>query len=49
MMRLRLNSPEHSRNLWIDAICINQKDDKEKAVQVQLMLEAYANTERVRI
>ncbi|KAK4063849.1 hypothetical protein Trihar35433_8557 [Trichoderma harzianum] len=49
MRRLRPNKPEHSRNLWIDAICINQKDDREKAVEVQLMYEIYANAERVNI
>ncbi|KAL7931856.1 heterokaryon incompatibility protein domain-containing protein [Trichoderma chlorosporum] len=49
MRRLRPHNPEHSRNLWIDAICINQKDDGEKAVQVQLMFEVYANAERVNI
>ncbi|KAM6476978.1 heterokaryon incompatibility protein-domain-containing protein [Trichoderma sp. SZMC 28011] len=49
MRRLRPNKPEHSRHLWIDAICINQKDDKEKAVEVQLMYEIYANAERVNI
>ncbi|KKP05309.1 hypothetical protein THAR02_02575 [Trichoderma harzianum] len=49
MRRLRPHKPEHSRNLWIDAICINQKDDKEKAVEVQLMYEIYANAERVNI
>ncbi|KAL7955011.1 heterokaryon incompatibility domain-containing protein [Trichoderma compactum] len=49
MRRLRPNKPEHSRNLWIDAICINQKDDTEKAVEVQLMYEIYANAERVNI
>lgn len=49
MRRLRPNKSDHSRNLWIDAICINQKDDKEKAVEVQLMYEIYANAERVNI
>ncbi|KAL6882302.1 heterokaryon incompatibility protein domain-containing protein [Trichoderma longibrachiatum] len=49
MRRLRPSSPDRSRNLWIDAICINQKDDPEKSVQVQLMFEVYANAERVNI
>lgn len=49
MRRLRPNRPEHSRNLWIDAICINQKDDREKAVEVQLMFEIYANANCVNI
>ncbi|KAH0527222.1 hypothetical protein TsFJ059_002246 [Trichoderma semiorbis] len=41
MRRLRPSKPEHSRNLWIDAICINQKDDREKAVEVQLILVSF--------
>lgn len=49
MRRLRPNRPEHSRNLWIDAICINQKDNREKAVEVQLMFEIYANANCVNI
>ncbi|EHK18457.1 uncharacterized protein TRIVIDRAFT_12429 [Trichoderma virens Gv29-8] len=49
MRRLRPTKPERSRNLWIDAICINQKDDEEKAAQVQLMFEIYENAERVNI
>ncbi|KAL7813526.1 heterokaryon incompatibility protein domain-containing protein [Trichoderma aethiopicum] len=49
MRRLRPSRPDQSRNLWIDAICINQKDDAEKSVQVQLMFEVYANAERVNI
>lgn len=49
MRRLRPTQPGKSRNLWIDAICINQTDDVEKAVQVQLMFEVYANAKRVNI
>lgn len=49
MRRLRPKRPELSRNLWIDAICINQKDDREKAVEVQLMFEIYANATCVNI
>lgn len=33
--------------LWIDAICINQKDRKEKSVQVPRMKEIYGRCERV--
>ncbi|KAF2854498.1 HET-domain-containing protein [Plenodomus tracheiphilus IPT5] len=31
------------RALWIDAVCINQKDDLEKTAQVQLMRQVYSN------
>jgi hypothetical protein len=35
------------RRLWVDAICINQKDDAEKAVQVSRMNDLYTLTTRV--
>lgn len=35
------------RVIWIDAICINQNDDSEKAAQVQLMREIYSRASRV--
>lgn len=34
-------------NVWIDAICINQEDFTEKAVQVPRMRDIYANAEEV--
>ncbi|KAF2627492.1 hypothetical protein BU25DRAFT_431297 [Macroventuria anomochaeta] len=44
LIRLRDNSLD--RILWIDAICINQADDREKEQQIQLMPIIYglANT-----
>lgn len=33
--------------IWIDQICINQKDDNEKASQVKLMADIYKGAERV--
>ena len=33
--------------LWIDAICINQDDHKEKQKQVQLMREIYFCSNRL--
>ncbi|KAH6853216.1 heterokaryon incompatibility protein-domain-containing protein [Chaetomium sp. MPI-CAGE-AT-0009] len=33
--------------VWIDAICINQRDDGEKNAQVPLMSEVYTNASRV--
>ena len=35
------------RILWIDALCINQKDDVEKGQQVQSMVKIYAQASRV--
>lgn len=32
---------------WIDALCINQKDDTEKSNQVSLMREIYSTSKRV--
>ncbi|RDW82327.1 hypothetical protein BP6252_03439 [Coleophoma cylindrospora] len=34
---LRLRDPFKSRDLWIDSICINQKDPDERSRQVKLM------------
>ncbi|KAH6855416.1 ankyrin repeat-containing domain protein [Chaetomium sp. MPI-CAGE-AT-0009] len=40
---LHLRDGFFERILWIDAICINQKDHAEKGQQVQFMAEIYAN------
>lgn len=37
------------QNLWIDAICINQDDLREKSGQVTLMKEVYSKSQEVRI
>lgn len=37
------------RFLWIDAICLNQNNNIEKAVQVQLMGEIYREAQKVHI
>jgi hypothetical protein len=39
-------SPGHFR-LWVDAICINQKDQNERSSQVDLMREIYSKAELV--
>jgi hypothetical protein len=33
--------------IWIDAICINQQDAKEKAIQVPMMSDIYSKAQRV--
>jgi len=35
------------RVLWVDALCINQKDDNEKGHQVESMAKIYAKASRV--
>ncbi|KAI5357273.1 putative heterokaryon incompatibility [Septoria linicola] len=42
-----LRSTTETRTLWIDAICINQKDDAEKSVQVQGMSTVYSKAAQV--
>ena len=38
---------EKHRTLWIDAICINQKDNAERSAQVRIMGEIYSLAHRV--
>ncbi len=42
-----LRQPSTSRTLWIDAICINQEDNDEKAIQIQQMPNIYQSARRV--
>ncbi|QGI88566.1 hypothetical protein CEK26_003569 [Fusarium fujikuroi] len=44
---LHLRDRSIERILWIDAICINQEDTKEKGHQVQSMAKIYATATRV--
>jgi Heterokaryon incompatibility protein (HET) len=43
----RLRRRTRSRILWIDAICINQRSNEEKNLQVNLMSDIYSNATRV--
>jgi hypothetical protein len=45
LRRFRLE--DRARRLWVDAVCINQHDDKEKGHQVALMAKIYKNAECV--
>jgi hypothetical protein len=44
---LRLRDRSLERILWIDALCINQKNLEEKGQQVQLMAKIYSKAARV--
>ncbi|KAG4432968.1 hypothetical protein IFR05_011536 [Cadophora sp. M221] len=44
---LRLRNCSLERIIWIDAICIDQKNDEEKAQQIQLMAKIYSQACRV--
>ncbi|GAB1316469.1 hypothetical protein MFIFM68171_06679 [Madurella fahalii] len=43
----RIRRPDAPRVLWVDAVCINQGDPAEKAVQVGMMDVIYRAAERV--
>ena len=42
----RIRGPTRPRNMWVDAICINQDDYEEKALQVNMMGDIYASATR---
>lgn len=44
---LYLRYPDRTRTLWIDAVCINQGDPRERSHQVQLMPDIYTRAEEV--
>ncbi|KAI1422581.1 heterokaryon incompatibility protein-domain-containing protein [Xylaria sp. FL1777] len=43
----RLRLPDHDRFVWADAVCIDQKNNPEKADQVLMMNEIYRRAQRV--
>jgi Heterokaryon incompatibility protein (HET) len=43
----QIRSQENDVDIWVDAICINQEDKKEKTAQVSMMHEIYAEAEKV--
>ncbi|KAF2823700.1 HET-domain-containing protein [Ophiobolus disseminans] len=47
LTHLRLDRPNPDRPLWIDAICINQEDEIEKASQIRLMQRIYRRASQV--
>ncbi|KAK4570254.1 hypothetical protein LTR86_002334 [Recurvomyces mirabilis] len=38
----RFRERDHDRVLWIDAVCINQRDDEERSQQVAMMAAIYS-------
>lgn len=44
-----LRKTDEPRYLWVDAICINQKDKEEKSVQVRLMAQIFSKARTVRV
>ncbi|KAF2114513.1 heterokaryon incompatibility protein-domain-containing protein [Lophiotrema nucula] len=48
-MLRHLRAPNKIRYLWVDAICINQDDAKEKSAQVKEMGAIYRQAKKVRI
>ncbi|RYP14302.1 hypothetical protein DL765_006467 [Monosporascus sp. GIB2] len=42
-----LRYPDRARTIWIDAICIDQKNDGEKSIQVAMMGEVFQKASRV--
>jgi Heterokaryon incompatibility protein (HET) len=47
MALTRLRLPSKSRFLWIDQLCIDQKNEDEKGPQIQLMGQIYQKAQRV--
>ena len=45
----RIRGPTRPKNMWVDAICINQDDHEEKAVQVNLMGHIFASATRTTV
>jgi hypothetical protein len=43
----QLRSSTESRQIWIDALCINQSDMDERRCQVQMMFHIYEHAQRV--
>ena len=37
----RLRRPDHSRDIWVDAVCIDQSNSAERTAQVSIMADIY--------
>ncbi|KAF2117514.1 heterokaryon incompatibility protein-domain-containing protein, partial [Lophiotrema nucula] len=47
MILRRFREPSRVRSLWIDAVCIDQQDDNDKANQIGMMKAIYSTASRV--
>ncbi|KAH7019605.1 heterokaryon incompatibility protein-domain-containing protein [Ilyonectria destructans] len=47
LQRLRRDVGGEDVRLWVDAVCINQKDDEERNAQVAIMASIYASCQEV--
>ncbi|OAL54015.1 HET-domain-containing protein [Pyrenochaeta sp. DS3sAY3a] len=45
----RLRKPSGPRILWIDSVCINQQDTKEKTFQIAMMDQIYSRASKVHV
>ncbi|KAK1751380.1 heterokaryon incompatibility protein-domain-containing protein, partial [Echria macrotheca] len=45
LLNIRPGPEEKRIHIWVDSICINQEDDKEKTAQVKLMAKIFAHAE----
>lgn len=44
---MQLRHPKNGVRIWLDSICINQKDDTERTCQVAIMRDIYARSSEV--
>lgn len=48
-MLRNLRNGHKEKRLWVDALCLNQKDNQEKSIQVQQMGQIYHTADKVHI
>ncbi|KAF2870087.1 heterokaryon incompatibility protein-domain-containing protein, partial [Massariosphaeria phaeospora] len=43
----RIQQPDYQVRVWVDAVCVNQRDESERSSQVAFMKEIYSNARMV--